>query len=223
MVIDRAFGDQSGGADDRHRIRVDPRYHDAVLFDLDGVITDTASIHQAAWAQMFDEFLGERTPSETENHDPFTPARLPPFRRRQTALRRGAGLSGLPRRDVALGRPPPMAPRWTTICGLGNRKQELFAVRIAHGVPVFESTIALVRLLRDAGVRVAVYSASRNCRAVLESAGIEGLFEAVVDGVVAEELGLAGQAGPRDAGRSRASARGPARPHRGGRGLPKPG
>ena len=195
MAIDRVFGDQSGGADGGHRIRIDPRYQDAVLFDLDGVITDTASIHQAAWAQMFDEFLGERTASETENHEPFTAG---DYRHLIDGKPRYDGVRDfLASRGVTLpwGTASDGASV-ATICGLGNRKQELFGARIAHGVPVFESTLALVRLLQEAGVRVAVFSASRNCRAVLESAGIEGLFEARVDGILAEELGLPGKPDP---------------------------
>ena len=55
-------------------VRIDPRYHDAVLFDLDGVITDTASLHAAAWKELFDDYLGRRKPSAEEDHGPFTPA-----------------------------------------------------------------------------------------------------------------------------------------------------
>ena len=176
-------------------VRIDPRYHDGVLFDLDGVVTDTAAIHQAAWAEMFDACLAGRAPSPTENHDPFTPHDYRHF------------IDGKPRydgvRDFLASRgvelPPgdPSDPAGaSTVCGLGNRKQELFAARIAGGVPVFESTVALVRRLREAGVRVAVFSASRNCAEVLESAGLTELFEARVDGVVAAELGLPGKPDP---------------------------
>ncbi len=195
MVTARVFGDQREAAEGRSRVRIDPRYTDAVLFDLDGVITDTAAIHQAAWAQMFDEYLGGRGARDGENHGPFTAEDYRHF------------VDGKPRHD---GVRDFLASRGVTlpwgnetdgkdaesVCGLGNRKQRLFAARIAEGVPVFGSTVALVRRLRDAGVRVAVFSASRNCRSVLESAGIEDLFEARVDGVVAEELGLPGKPDP---------------------------
>jgi trehalose-phosphatase len=195
MVSDHAFGDQPRGRESGHRVRIDPRHTDAVLFDLDGVITDTAAIHQDAWAQMFDEYLARRSARTTENHAPFTPADYRHF------------VDGKPRyhgvRDFLASRGVTLPwgaadddPSAETVCGLGNRKQELFAARIAGGVPVFESTVALVRRLRDGGVRVGVFSASRNCRTVLETAGIDGLFEARVDGVVAEELGLAGKPDP---------------------------
>lgn len=193
MVSDNAFG--AGIVDSTQRVRIDPRIHDAVLFDLDGVITDTASLHAAAWARMFDEYLGGRPVAEAENHDPFTPDDYRHF------------IDGKPRydgvRDFLASRGVTLpwgsagdAPATETVCGLGNRKQELFAAAIATGVPVFESTVALVRRLIGTGVRVAVFSASRNCATVLQTAGIADLFEARVDGVVADELDLPGKPDP---------------------------
>jgi trehalose-phosphatase len=181
------------------RVRIDPRYQDGVLFDLDGVLTDTASIHHSAWAQLFDNYLAGRAPSTAENHGPFT---AEDYRHFIDGKPRYDGVRDfLASRGVALpwGSPTdaPAGPEGqATICGLGNRKQELFAVRIAAGVPVFESTVALIRLLRDAGLRVGIFSASRNCAAVLESAGLAGLFDVRVDGVIAAELGLPGKPDP---------------------------
>ena len=194
-MSEHPFGGQSGVVDSGQRVQIDPRFHDAVLFDLDGVITDTASLHAAAWARMFDEYLSGRPDAPAENHDPFTPADYRHF------------IDGKPRydgvRDFLASRGVTLA--WggaadaastATVCGLGNRKQELFAAAIAAGVPVFESTVALVRRLIATGVRVAVFSASRNCATVLQTAGIAGLFEARVDGVVADELDLPGKPDP---------------------------
>jgi HAD superfamily hydrolase (TIGR01509 family) len=82
------------------------------------------------------------------------------------------------------------------VCGLGNRKQQLFLVLLADGVPRFDSTVALVRQLQEIGVAVAVYSSSRNCAHVLQAAGIGDLFPVRVDGVVADALGLAGKPDP---------------------------
>ena len=174
---------------------MDPRYHDAVLFDLDGVITDTAAVHEAAWQELFDSYLTNRAPSAAENHDPFTPADYRHF------------IDGKPRydgvRDFLSSRGVSLpwgadsdGPEQETVCGLGNRKQELFLHWVAAGIPVFASTVALVRRLRDAGVRVGVISASRNAALVLESAGLTDLFEVRVDGVVAAELGLPGKPDP---------------------------
>ena len=176
-------------------VRIDPRYHDAVLFDLDGVITDTASLHQAAWKELFDDYLRRRGPSHVENHGPFTPADYRHFidgKPRYDAVRDFLVSRGI---DLPLGTLTDSAAV-ETVYGLGNRKQQHFVVQIAAGVPVFGSTIALVRRLADAGVAVAVYSASRNCAAVLESAGIADLFDIRVDGIVAEELALPGKPDP---------------------------
>ncbi len=195
MESDRGFGATTSESDATQRVRIDPRYQDGVLFDLDGVVTDTAAIHQAAWTELFDSYLGARTASATENHDPFTPD---DYRHFIDGKPRYDGVRDfLSSRGVALpwGSPADSAEQ-DTVCGLGNRKQELFAQRIASGVPVFESTVALVHRLRDAGVRVGIFSASRNCAAVLESAGLAGLFEVRVDGVTVAELGLPGKPDP---------------------------
>lgn len=176
-------------------VRIDPRQHDAVLFDLDGVITDTASLHRAAWKELFDDYLGRREPSAAENHDAFTAA---DYRHFIDGKPRYDGVRDfLASRGVALpyGEPSDSGDE-DTVYGLGQRKQQHFALQIAAGVPVFESTIALVRRLKDAGVAVAVFSASRNCAAVLDSAGIADLFGARVDGVVAEDLHLPGKPDP---------------------------
>ena len=82
------------------------------------------------------------------------------------------------------------------MCGLGNRKQQLFLERLDAGVPVFESTVALVRKLAETGVATAVYSSSRNCEHILKAAGLGDLFAVRVDGVVAEALGLPGKPDP---------------------------
>ena len=176
-------------------VAIDPRYHDAVLFDLDGVVTDTAALHAAAWGDLFDGYLVGRPPSPAENHGRFTQEDYRHFidgKPRYDGVRdflasRGVSLPwGSDSDDAGL----------ETVCGLGNRKQVLFLQRVSAGVPVFESTVALVRRLRDAGVRVGVISASRNCALVLESVGLAELFPVRVDGVVAAELGLPGKPDP---------------------------
>ncbi|MGV0992165.1 MAG: trehalose-phosphatase [Mycobacterium sp.] len=176
-------------------VAIDPRYHDAVLFDLDGIITDTATLHAAAWRELFDSYLGGRAASPAENHNPFSDEDYRHFidgKPRYDGVRDFLTSRGitLPWGDDSDG------PDAETVCGLGNRKQVLFRAKVAVGVPVFESTVALARRLRNAGVRIAVISASRNCALVLESAGLTDLFPIRVDGVVAAELGLAGKPDP---------------------------
>lgn len=165
---------------------IDKRYHDGVVFDTDGVVTDTASIHAKAWATMFDEFLTGRATRAGENHSPFT---------RDDYLR---FVDGKPRYD---GVADFLASRGISLDAeavreLGDRKQGIFLTLLADGVPRFDSTVELVRRLQRAGVSTGLYSASRNCKRVLEGAGIADLFGVRVDGVVADELGLPGKPDP---------------------------
>lgn len=174
---------------------IDPRYHDAVIFDMDGVVTDTASIHAKAWTSMFDDFLAKRPARDGENHARFT---SDDYRHFVDGKPRDAGVTDfLASRGISLDRGSPADDSTAeTVCGLGNRKQELFRRSLADGVPVFDSTVALVRRLNRAGLATAVFSASRNCERVLTAAGIEDLFPVRVDGIVAAELGLAGKPDP---------------------------
>jgi alpha,alpha-trehalase len=183
------------GTQDASAVTVDPRLHDAVLFDLDGVITDTATVHEAAWRELFDDYLTRRPPAAGEDHGEFTSAdyrRLVDGKPRYDGVRDFLAARGirLPWGD------PADSPGTETVCGLGNRKQTLFSGRIADGVPVFGSAMTLVRRLGDAGIAVGVFSASRNCAAVLAAAGVADLFAVRVDGEIAAELGLAGKPDP---------------------------
>lgn len=173
------------------------RHNFAVIFDLDGVITHTASVHSAAWKRMFDEFLtvyaektGEpfREFSHTHDYLPYVDGK-PRYK---------GVASFLQSRNIDLPYGDPAdSPRQETICGLGNRKDELFNEMIAGGgVRVFSSTVDLIRDLRDRGIRVGVASSSKNCQAILDAAGLSDLFETRVDGIVSAELGLKGKPEP---------------------------
>ena len=168
----------------------------AVLFDLDGVVTRTAAIHARAWQRLFDEFLAGLEGD---------PERLRPFRLPEDYL---AYLDGKPRYqgvrsflqsrgiDLPWGEPQD-SPDERTVCGLGNRKNEYFnAVLTEQGVEVFPTTIALIRALRAQGIRTACVSSSKNCRPVLERAGILDLFDVIFDGRDLEGEGLAGKPRP---------------------------
>jgi beta-phosphoglucomutase family hydrolase len=156
----------------------------ACLFDLDGVITQTAKLHSAAWKQMFDEFLKERT---GESFEPFSARdydRYVDGRPRIDGVRTFLDARGI-EHDDKLDRE------------LGDRKNELVLQLIREqGVEVYDASIAFVKEARDRGLRRAVVSSSANTREVLKSVGIEDLFEAVVDGVVAEREGFAGKPAP---------------------------
>jgi alpha,alpha-trehalase len=169
---------------------------DAVIFDLDGVITDTASVHGAAWRQMFDAWLANRPHSADEDHRPFSDDDY--YRYVDGKPRYDGVRSFLASRGISLQRGQPSDPPTAeTVCGLGNRKDELFLALLRGGeVAPFPSSVELLRRLRSEGSRTAIISASRNCVQVLEAAGIAGLFDAKVDGVDADALGLEGKPDP---------------------------
>lgn len=173
---------------------VDPRYHDAVIFDLDGVVTDTARIHAAAWRALFDDYLARRPPALGENHAPFTDD---DYRQFVDGKPRFDGVADfLKSRGVSLPWGDEDDDGDDTVCGLGNRKQARFLAMLADGVPVFESTVEFVHQLQAAEIPTAVYSSSRNCTQILRAAGLSGLFAIQVDGLVAHDMGLAGKPDP---------------------------
>ena len=169
---------------------------DAVIFDLDGVITDTASVHAAVWKRMFDQFLVARADHEGEDQQPFS---ADDYYLYVDGKPRYDGVeSFLASRGISVPRGDPGdLPATETVCGLGNRKDELFRSQLREGkVAAFPSSIALLRRLRATGCRTAIISASRNCADVLEAAGVAELFDAKVDGLDADELGLTGKPNP---------------------------
>jgi alpha,alpha-trehalase len=176
---------------------VDLSGYEAVLFDLDGVITRTATVHAAAWKDLFDEFLDRWGREHGRQLDPFDVAT--DYLRYVDGRSRYDGVETfLASRGIRLphGRPddPPDAP---TVCGLGNRKDRHFSQQLArHGVEVFDDTVELVRALRRQGRKVAVVSASENCDAILRRAGLLDLFDVRVTGIEAAALGLAGKPAP---------------------------
>jgi beta-phosphoglucomutase family hydrolase len=169
----------------------------ACLFDLDGVLTQTAKVHSAAWKQMFDGYLRERAARRGEAFVPFDPVRdydeyvdgKPRYDGVRSFLAsRGIELSEGSRND------PPGAE---TIHGLGNHKNEIVLELIRErGVQRYEGSVRYVKAVRASGLRCAVVSSSTNCRDVLHAAGIEDLFEQIVDGVVAERDHLDGKPAP---------------------------
>jgi beta-phosphoglucomutase family hydrolase len=169
----------------------------ALLFDLDGVITRTATVHAAAWKRLFDDFL-ERWAAE--HGEPFAPFDIATdYVLHVDGRRRYDGVDALLRsRGIALPWGSPQdAPRFRSVCGLGNAKNAYFTSELAHqGVQVFDDTVALIRAARERGRSIAVVSASENCRAVLRRAALLDLFDAEVTGVEAARLELPGKPAP---------------------------
>lgn len=165
--------------------------YDAVLFDLDGVLTPTADVHMRAWAAMFTELFEAWgiTPPYTED-DYFTWL---------DGKKRYDGVASLLRsRDVEVPwGSPDDGPEADTVCGIGNRKNVVFErVLHAEGIAPYPGSLALVERLRAAGVPVGVVSSSKNADQVLRASGIRDLFPVLVDGVVAEDEQLPSKPAP---------------------------
>lgn len=168
----------------------------ACLFDLDGVLTRTATVHMAAWKDMFDGFLrgwAQRT------DQPFVSFEARDYDRYVDGRPRLDGTRAfLASRGIELAEGTPDDPEDAiTVHGLSNRKNNLVLQRMAAGkVEVFEGSVDYVRAARAAGMPTAVVSSSANTAQVLEVTGIADLFDARIDGVVAQERGLAGKPAP---------------------------
>lgn len=175
----------------------------AAILDMDGVITQTASVHAQAWKDVFDDFLrrtGERTNQQLE---PFNLDR--DYRKYVDGKPRYDGVrSFLESRGIELPEGQPEDPqgedeavRGDTVCGLGNRKNERFLELLERdGAKVWDDALAQIENWKRDGLKVAVFSSSRNCQRVLRSAGILDLFDAKVDGNDLQRLGLRGKPAP---------------------------
>jgi beta-phosphoglucomutase family hydrolase len=168
----------------------------ACLFDLDGVLTRTATVHFAAWKQMFDGYLRDRA---ARTGEPFTAFEQHDYNEYVDGRPREDGVRGfLASRGITLPEGGPGDPPGAeTVAALSGRKNELvLRVIREQGVEVYPGSVRYVRAVADAGLRRAVVSSSANCRDILAAAGIDDLFEVVVDGLVAHRLGLRGKPAP---------------------------
>jgi beta-phosphoglucomutase family hydrolase len=171
--------------------------YDALLFDLDGVLTDTAKLHAACWKKMFDAFL--QTHAEEKNI-PFHPFDIGEDYRRYVdgKLRYDGVRSFLESRGIHLPYGDPDDPAsYESITGLGNLKDRMVEESLrSGGIEAYEGSVSFLRHTRRQGFKTAVVSASKNCRAVLQAAGIVDLFDVRVDGEVAARLNLPGKPAP---------------------------
>jgi HAD superfamily hydrolase (TIGR01509 family) len=166
---------------------------EAMVFDLDGVITFTARVHAAAWKQLFDELLTQRSASV---HEPFREFTQSDYLNYVDGKPRYDGVASfLASRGISLPYGSASDPASAqTVCGLGNRKDNLFNERVRQdGVDVDREAVRFVHELREKGIRIGLASSSRNAVPILERAGIRDLFNAIVDGVVSERLHLRGK------------------------------
>jgi len=173
---------------------VGPYSFKSVIFDLDGVVTNTAHVHAKAWKATFDEYMRLRENRDKEPFVEFThEGDYLPF---VDGKPRYKGVqSFLESRHISIPYGDPSdTPDKETVCGLGNKKNKLFSAFLQRdGAELFSTSVELIKKLKEAGVRVGVASSSKNCRSILESAGLGDLFETRVDGVVSAELGLKGK------------------------------
>jgi beta-phosphoglucomutase family hydrolase len=174
-----------------------PDHTRACLFDLDGVLTKTAKVHDAAWKEMFDGFLRARSAAAGQPFVPFDPVR--DYDQYVDGKPRADGTrSFLASRGITLpDGSPDDPPDAQTIFGLSNRKNQIVLQRIhSDGVEAYEGSVRYVRAVKDAGLPRAVVSSSANCRDVLEAAHIADLFDARIDAEVAERDHLRGKPAP---------------------------
>jgi beta-phosphoglucomutase family hydrolase len=170
---------------------------DACLFDLDGVLTQTAKVHAAAWKAMFDAYLKQRAEGTGEAFRPFD--EVADYDEYVDGKPREDGVrSFLASRHITLPEgaedDPPEAE---TMHGLGNRKDQLFLQLIrTNGVEAYEGSVRYLQAARDALLKLAVVTSSKNCSEVLRAARLEGMFDAQVDGNVAQAKRLAGKPAP---------------------------
>lgn len=167
-------------------------HYDAVLFDLDGVITPTAEVHERAWAHMFNTFLATRP----EPIAPYTDADY--FAYIDGKPRYDGVRDFLTSRNISLPHGTPEdSPTSETVCGLGNRKNDVFnEVLETEGVEAFPGSVALLDHLASIDMPLAIVSSSKNATNVLKAAGLTARFGAIVDGLVAVEVGLPGKPAP---------------------------
>lgn len=168
----------------------------AVIFDLDGVITDTASVHSTAWKHLFDEYLMSRA---TVPETPFVPFTQDDYIAYVDGKLRYDGVqSFLESRNIELPwGSPDDPPESETVCGLGNRKNATFRRVLAEtGARVFTTTVSLIERLRATSVRIGCVSSSANCRPILDSVDLLPLFDAIIDGTDAAAEGLPGKPAP---------------------------
>ena len=179
------------------RATIDTAAIDGIVFDMDGVVTDTASTHAAAWKQLFDAYLGSRARRAGEASVPFDVhedyLRLVDGKPRYDGVHDFLASRGI---ELPWGSPSDPPDR-DTICGLGNRKNALFLEHVrSEGTRAYPSSVEFVRDAQAAGLRTAIISASENMVDVLAGAGIEDLFPVRVDGRDAASLGLPGKPQP---------------------------
>lgn len=177
--------------------KIDLTQYDAALFDLDGVLTATATVHSAAWKEMFDEYLRQRAVRSEETFVPFDGEE--DYHHYVDGKPRYDGVRDFLRsRGIELAHGSPQdEPATETICGLGNRKDRLVnKIMERDGIEVFPDSRRFLEAAKEAGLKLAVVSSSCNCLAVIRNGNIESYFAERVDGNTAAAENLPGKPAP---------------------------
>ncbi|MBS3819053.1 trehalose-phosphatase [bacterium] len=177
--------------------KIDFNRIEAVVFDMDGVITQTAKVHARAWKKLFDRYLQWRNDKYKEHNESFDIEK--DYSKYVDGIPRYDGVKNfLSSRNIELEYGDPSDPPGKeTICGLGNQKNQFFNDKLkTDGVDVYEDSVEFIKFLRSRNIQTAVVSSSKNCSAVLEAAGIKDLFDAQVDGTDISQHGLKGKPAP---------------------------
>ncbi|HWT49844.1 MAG TPA: trehalose-phosphatase [Mycobacterium sp.] len=172
---------------------IDPRYHDAVIFDLHGVLTDAALAQRTAWASLFNDYVARRPDREDEDHAPFTDDDY--WQLIDGKPRPDAVTDFLASRGISLPRGVPSDTGDSTICGLANRQRQLCADLLDREVPLFGAMVTLARNLRDIDVPTAVRSSSSGPHQSSKLSGVDGLLDVYIGETAAEGLAIAGSPG----------------------------
>jgi len=178
-------------------MRVDLKAFDAVLFDLDGVLTQTAVVHAAAWKRLFDEYLQGRSSRDNSAFVPFD-INEDYHRYVDGKLRQDGVKSFLESRGIVLPYGEPQdGPDRETVHGLGNKKDRYFQDHLKeHGVEVYEDAVRFLRMVRAQRLRTGVVSASKSTAAVVQRVGLTDCFDVRIDGVESARLHLRGKPAP---------------------------
>lgn len=181
-------------ADQRLSARTATRNFDAVVFDLDGVVTSTATLHLQAWKQAFDDYLNFRAQEYNESHREFTSE---DYERYVDGKDRYVGCQAfLQSRGFELpwGKP---GVEEESVCGIADRKNVIYNQLLdTKEITVFPSSVERMRQLKGKGIRVAIATSSRNCDKILERTGLQGIAEVIVDGRVSQQMGLKSKPAP---------------------------
>ena len=194
LQIDALTGASAPAPAQRLSTRLSTRNFDAVVFDLDGVVTSTAKLHFRAWKQAFDDYLNFRAQEYNENHREFT---VEDYEKYVDGKDRYVGCQAFLRsRAIQLPWGQPGSEE-ESVCGIADRKNMLYNQLLdSEPITVFHSSVKIMRELKDQGIKVAIATSSRNCDKILERTGLQGIAEVIVDGRVSQQLGLKSKPAP---------------------------